>query len=80
MSRCFDTFSEAESFFYEIKKHHEYVCLLYSHHEYSEGYWVEFERPINLFGTIIDIHDIVDIRDNKIKEILNEEEDKNISI
>lgn len=77
--RCFDTFSEAESYFNEAKKHHNYVCFLYSHHEYSEGYWVEISKPTNLFGTIINIHDIVDIRDDKIKEILNEKE-KNINI
>lgn len=53
--------------------------FLYSHHEYSEGYWIEIDKPTNLFGTIIDVYDIIDIRDNKIKEILNEEE-KNISI
>lgn len=78
-SRYFDTFSEAESYFNEVKEHNKYVCFLYSHHAYSEGYWIEFENPTNLFGTIINIHDIVDIRDEKIREILNEKE-KDISI
>lgn len=78
-SKYFDRLQDAQMYYNEAKVIHKYVCLLYSHHEYSEGYWVEFAKPTNLFGTIINIHDIADIRDDKIKEILNEKE-KNINI